>query len=332
MSDIMSLATVLGSLDPGVRAALAAALLGPATPVVKEEAVVPPVAEVKGGGVEHGRSPSVVSQSWSDMVEEEEAGAAEAVVESMQRASVETSSDGPGVAVPSLPVGKAKSPVSFAEAARGGRPEGLSDVEWGLVLKTRGVVVPSVPAAGVEGVVVPKKAGGFAENVRTHNASQLRAELLVKGIKLPKVAAADVALVTHTAATVPDFFERGREKLRALAVLGDAALTLVLVERAVAVGKDVASAQSARSSLLSDVHLMAVFDKSKLRNFVTYAGGVNPAKSKTGATAFEAIAGLVYKYGGTSAVHTFVLAYGLAARGEMPVYADEDVSSGSGGW
>lgn len=158
----------------------------------------------------------------------------------------------------------------------------------------------------------PKSETGLvARYVRTQSARALKDRLLSVGIKLPKSASWHLAIVTYTAATMPVFFTRGKDELRTLAVLGDAVLVAAVAADAIKHGQGLASMQTVRSDMLVDVHLMRTFSDSSFVGCVNFAAGVNPAKTKTGATALEAIFGLVAYYRSSSDVTLLAKHLGL---------------------
>lgn len=147
--------------------------------------------------------------------------------------------------------------------------------------------------------------GGMSMYVKTTSARMVILLLQSAGVKLPKKAQFDVALVTYSAATMPAFFRDGKARHKSLAVVGDAAFTLVAVSDALANGMHVESTQYFRSTVLSDSNMRLAFVKSQYRHYVSFGTNVDPGTSKSGATAIEAIAGVVFTYCGIDAVRLF---------------------------
>lgn len=138
--------------------------------------------------------------------------------------------------------------------------------------------------------------GGMAKYVRTSSAKQLRNVLKGMGVWLPKKAKWHLAMVTHTSATMPEFFHHGKDKLRTLAVLGDAMLVAAVAYEAMVTGDDLSSVQSVRTTMLTDSELARRFAASDFCDCVSFGAGVTASHSKTGATALEAIFGLIGMY------------------------------------
>lgn len=153
---------------------------------------------------------------------------------------------------------------------------------------------------------------GMKRYVKTENARAIARLLKTVGVVLPKRGQFDLALVTYSAATMPSFFVGGKAKYKSLAVIGDAALTLVAVSDAAENGMQVDSAQYFRSTVLSDANMRRAFAKSSYVSYISFGTAIDPSTSKTGATALEAIAGVVYKYCGVDAVRRYAQQVGLS--------------------
>lgn len=136
--------------------------------------------------------------------------------------------------------------------------------------------------------------GYYARVVRNDRAVRLR-KLLEQniGCKIPKSAQEDLAITTFAAGVMPDAVADGKKRLRMLATVGDAALTLQLAIRQMALGSTVESAQSIRSRLTSNKSLIDVMVRTQIVDFVLYPSGVDPGSTVATATAFEAILGVL---------------------------------------
>lgn len=157
--------------------------------------------------------------------------------------------------------------------------------------------------------------GFFAQHVRTAKFLELTNELFkYSGHKLPKNGRVDLALASYTAATVPDAFEDGRSKLRALALIGDAAIAAAVVSAGYKAGEPLAVLQQRKTNELTDANMAKLFACSRLASFVSVAGAVTLDNSKTGATALEAFAGVLSLHCGNAAVRNYVVNMGLMRR------------------
>jgi len=130
------------------------------------------------------------------------------------------------------------------------------------------------------------------------------------GVKVPKAARGELALASYSLGTVPAAFTNGQERLRTLAALGDAAMSLALVSEMYRKKKPVSSVQNARSALLSNTSMVSVCTSSGLIQHVVFPSGVAP-NSKTSGEAVEAVAGVLYLWRPFGAVVAYVRALGL---------------------
>jgi len=128
--------------------------------------------------------------------------------------------------------------------------------------------------------------------------------------RLPRTAGQDVALARYTAATVPGSVPRGRDRLKALSNVGDAALLLSYVTAAYKRGDTMQSIQQVRTGVLTDMHMARVIAASPLAQYLVLAGDVN-VESSTGASAYEAIAGVISLHCPSEAVSKFASKTGL---------------------
>jgi len=171
----------------------------------------------------------------------------------------------------------------------------------------RGGVTRVVDSFFTEGNTV----GFMAQYVRTPRVKELECLMTeLSGSKIPRSAYGDLAMARYTAATLPAAFIDGRARLKALAGVGDAALTLALMSYGYRKGKKIDSLQVARG-LLTDGVLARAFAVSKLASHVVVAGDVNLANTKTGATALEAFAGVLSLYCNRDAVQRFMESFNL---------------------
>jgi len=237
-----------------------------------------------------GRESEVGSpQSWADAVEEEHRGSS-AGGESVSDTG--SHSDG-SVVMPVRPVAvgeKVKQAVKFG---------GMGD--W----------FPT-PEYAQRDLCSPGKPGYFAAIVRRGEAVRLRERVTeLCGAKLPKEARESLAICTFAAGVMPDVVKDGKRRLRTLAAVGDAALTLHLVTHQWAINATVESAQAARSRLTSNKHLNLVMAQTGLLQYVSFPGGVDPVTTTGTATAFEAILGVLVLFRSPDVVRQFLLSVGL---------------------
>lgn len=176
------------------------------------------------------------------------------------------------------------------------------------------VVSEARVGVSAERVVKVDDLSGTKRYVRTEAYRGMMKALKVAGVEVPKKARYDLALVTFSAAVMPEFFRDGKARLRSYAAVGDAAMTLVAMEDAMLNGMVVESAQNFRSTVLSDASMKSAFVRSAYRDFVSFGSGVDPATSKAGSTALEAIAGVVSMYVGVDAVRKYMKQVDLCIR------------------
>jgi len=260
--------------------ALAAALIKAGSVPGASNSVVSVAPVTKGGPASLARDDAISSlggseESWSDAAEREEAEAA---------AKVEVE------VVPALRFSPKLKPVVVSDDARKVKFGGMSDRHEGL----RTVV--DVP-----------KSGFFADVVRGARARAL-GDLVREftGHVLPKAANWDRAVCTFTAGTMPDALHGGKDRLRALAALGDAVISVHVVASVVAQNGRVESVQQVRSKVTSDAALRAACVGMGLVSCVAFPPGVDPATSKPAATAFEAVVGLLAVYREEAVVLAFL--------------------------
>lgn len=166
----------------------------------------------------------------------------------------------------------------------------------------------AVDAVGYSGDIQASEEGFYRSYVRVDKVRQLERLLCqITGVKIPKRAREELALVTYTAGTVPVAFKNGQVRLKALAAVGDAAMTSVLVDDYYVRGADVASVQALRSGVLSNTFMAQSFVRSGLFRHVTAPAGVDVGKAKTGADAVEAIAGVLHMWRDSQAVRKYMV-------------------------
>jgi len=149
----------------------------------------------------------------------------------------------------------------------------------------------------------------MAKYVRIPQVEALRNELTTYSKrKIPKSASQDLALSRYTAGTVPDAFSGGRARLKALAMVGDAALLQVTLSRGYRLYGDarLTRMQTSRDRL-TDSTMSSVLVRTRLVGHLVVAAGVDLANSKTGATALEAFAGVLALHCGNDAVLAFAV-------------------------
>lgn len=221
--------------------------------------------------------------SWADAVEEEERATAEAL-------SVVSSSE-------SVSSGSVKMPADRPVISSDARVVfgGLSDCYKVEQL-----------------AVTPGQAGYYKTVVRGPNAVALRKRVeQLCGAKIPKAGHESLALCTFTAGTMPTTVVSGKDRLRTLAAVGDAALTLALATHEWSMGRGVESSQGLRTRKTNNQHLCSVVAKYGLGQFVSYAPGVDARTTIGSATALEAMIGVVALYRSPSILVQFLTNLGF---------------------
>lgn len=149
--------------------------------------------------------------------------------------------------------------------------------------------------------------GYFRTVVRNPNALALRKKLeTITGYKIPKVAHESVALCTFTAGVMPTSVLNGRDRVRTLAAVGDAALTMAIVVKQWSLGNTVESCQAMRTRVTNNRHLCEVMKRFGFIDHIAYAPGVDPYSTVGTATAFEAILGVLVLYRDQNCVNAFL--------------------------
>jgi len=152
-------------------------------------------------------------------------------------------------------------------------------------------------AKGVTVDTVTASSGYYSTVVRNARAVELRRRLESElGCKIPKIAHESLAIVTYAAGCMPDVVQEGKRRLRTLAAVGDAALTLQLSLHCWRIGSNVESAQAVRSRLTSNKSLIDTMVRRGYVDCVSYPSGVDPAITVATATAFEALLGVLTLY------------------------------------
>lgn len=176
---------------------------------------------------------------------------------------------------------------------------------------------PLVGPGETRSVETSRPVGGskfFKDHVRTDRVRAFLKFLRNRfSVVVPVEAMQELALVSYTTGTVPDAFVNGRRRITAWAAVGDAAMALVVVDSLARAGQDVAAVQAVKSSLLSNAKLSAVCVSVGLAKHVSFAPGVNAATAKSGADAFEALCGVLFRYAGLGAVQRVLLETGFVA-------------------
>jgi len=154
--------------------------------------------------------------------------------------------------------------------------------------------------------------GYYSTVVRNPRAVSLRKLLESRlGCKIPKIAHESLAIVTYAAGCMPDAVHEGKRRLRTLAAVGDAALTLQLTLHCWRTELSVESAQAVRSRLTSNKALIDTMVRMKFVDFVSYPSGVDPSITGATATAFEALLGVLTLYCVDTVVLDFLELCGL---------------------
>jgi len=158
----------------------------------------------------------------------------------------------------------------------------------------------------------PKGEGFYAITSRRSETVQLKSSIFaLSGVKLPKASLVDLGICLYAAGSMPVAINDGKARLRSLAAVGDAALTLHLATSQMMRGKNVESAQGIRSRLTSNVVLRNVMVQRGFMKFMSYPSGVDPATTAATATALEAIIGVVALYRDSGSVLRFLNTLGL---------------------
>lgn len=161
-------------------------------------------------------------------------------------------------------------------------------------------------------VKISATSGYYKTVVRNSRAVELRAFVQgIVGVKLPKVAHEDLAVCTYAAGCMPDAVVNGKARLRSLAAVGDAAITLHLVTNSWAKGRAVESAQRERTSRTSNMAMVTLMNKTAMVKFIAFPSGVDPRSSVASATAFEAIVGVLVLYRSPDVVQRFLCGTGM---------------------
>lgn len=239
----------------------------------------PTVLPVRGTS-ERDEGPASPVRSWSDEVEEEVSRGKEQVCSLDSSVSDESVTfAGPVVSVSEA----TKRAVSFG---------GMAD--W----------FPGVTPQGTKGF--------YADIVRGERAVALRAAVSkLAGCKLPKASHESFALCTFAAGAIPSSFVSGKERLRMLAAVGDAAITFHLTASMWSVGASVEKLQDRRSRVASNANLRSVMTKMHLLKYVAYPPGADPATTGATSTALEAIVGALSLYRDAGTVRAFLHAISL---------------------
>lgn len=273
--------------------------------------------------------------SWADQVEDDIASASGGVVVG---GSVGQNVAGGGVGVGECAQvnkqrgadgvkGDGKKPGGVARGSDVGRAQ--------VALPVNGTWAGVTAAQGPVPVDLAKKkpAGGFmANHVRSPEVVAFRETIqLMCGKRLPTSThcGVDLALARYTAATVPDAFVQGRSRLVKLALVGDAAVASAALTVMYRSGRSLEEMQGVKAKGLSDTTMKRKFAGSELAKHVVVGTGIDLAVSKTGATALEAIAGVLHLHVGAEAVVNYLVALGLT--GGLFVGDLEDNTASGGG-
>lgn len=161
-----------------------------------------------------------------------------------------------------------------------------------------------VPQLGVD-----ISAGGFFQRcVRTPRVEALASLLReITGVKMPRSSYEELALASFTTATVPSDFVDGAKRIRGLAAIGDAALSLAVVATLYRNGETVQNVQYVRSGVLSNAVMSKACCASGLSAHIIYPNGVHPSSSKLSADALEAVAGVLSLWMSPVAVHKYAV-------------------------
>jgi len=147
----------------------------------------------------------------------------------------------------------------------------------------------------------------FRTQVKVPKVAELRAFLgKVTRQVFPKRGSGELALATHSAATVPAEFVKGRERLKGLSAVGAAAMTLVLVNAEFGKGVPVMSPQQLRDKYLTAAFLQSAGQKKGVFKYISFAEAVDPGATKAGSEAIEALAGVLYRWRPVGALVEFM--------------------------
>jgi len=195
----------------------------------------------------------------------------------------------------------------------GGAAVGVGSVDEPLGSPSRVVHYGGVAVQGAgAGAEIGPGSSFFAAHVRNPRVRGLRSWLArVTGMMLPKQAMYDLALASHARGAVPVGFASGQQQLRMIEVVGDAAVSLVMVMRCYGQGEAINTVQDRRSRELSTANMARVCVDSGLAAHAVFSSGVDPATTKSGADVLEAVAGVYMHYCGLNGVEQYVVRLGL---------------------
>ena len=160
---------------------------------------------------------------------------------------------------------------------------------------------------GTAGVMTTDTGGFMRSCVKAPHVMALKR--FVEGhayVKIPKTLMVEFALCAYASASVPVGFTNGRFRLKQFAIVGDAAMTLCLIESEVMRGGTVDSAQQIRSKFTCNAMLASVCVNSGLSACLVYPASVDPGTSKVSADAVEALVGFLHLFRGPQAVINFL--------------------------
>jgi len=118
----------------------------------------------------------------------------------------------------------------------------------------------------------------------------------------------DLYTVSRTLAFLDD---DGRRQLGMFALVGDAAITLAVVDKAFDLRFSKSKASDARTKCTAWTALAKVFVDRVPKGFVQFPAGVDPGSTRSGGEALEALAGLVFRDLGTLHSSLFVKNVGV---------------------
>lgn len=170
-------------------------------------------------------------------------------------------------------------------------------------------------------LAVPDAAGGFMRNyVKTDSTFRMVNFLGRCGVKMPARSRQDVALVTYTRATVPTAFERGGERLRMFALLGDRVIKVLLTSAGMVRGLSVADVTTMEAKQQSASGMLKAAEEVGFTKLVSFGANVPSNSAKTVSTAVEAVLGVVATWRTLRDVARVAAVFGLVE--DPKIFAD----------
>lgn len=196
-------------------------------------------------------------------------------------------------------------------------------VERSLGVEGKGIGSASFGFVGPSAAVDTRVVRTVESYIDNHDFSAFRGRVeKLCGHKVPKSGLSDLAIARFCSATVPPAFVGGKDKLKTLSNVGDAALLLCAMIATYKVGGPMQSMQHYRQTVLTDKMMGSLMARSVLAPDIVLDGNVT-LDSSVGAKAYEAIAGVLCIYCTKGAVETFARSTGLVVISGVDSEDDE---------